>query len=112
VFDDPDGGGEARSDPDDGGEIGFGEGAMPPRPVTMTAADLGIVEDPDAGGEVLDDPDGGGEVFRAELPEELEVPMIVDTFDAEPVEPEPELGDFEVASDFDQAAHTFEPGEG
>ena len=94
---------------------------MPPRPVTMTADDLRA--DPDDGGELTEDPDGGGEIAGrppldgigiddltiAEDPDgggEIATPV-----DVEPAyaEPEPNVSDLEIASDFDDASHTFEP---
>jgi hypothetical protein len=123
-------------DPDGGGEVdgGFGTGALPPRPVTMTADDLR--SDPEGGGEVAgaaqaggevvtrppldgigvddltvaEDPDGGGAIARSEEGPEEEDPMLmVDTFAPAPIGiPEPEVTDLELASDFDQAGHTFD----
>jgi hypothetical protein len=103
-------------------EHAFGDGA-PPRPVTMTASDLGGAEDPDAGGPdaggtVVEDPDAGGEIFMpaddgGEIAPDLEPIMIVDTYEPyETFEPEPqselELTDLETAIDLHEASHTFE----
>lgn len=103
-------------------EHGFGDGA-PPRPVTMTAADLGVAGDPDGGGEIAMPADDGGEIAMpaddgGEIVADFEPTMIIDTYEplepSEPYEPapvielEPELVDLEIAVDLDQASHTFE----
>jgi hypothetical protein len=127
---DPDAGGEIFMPADDGGEIfmpaddggevvgDFGEGAvMPPRAVTMTAEDLGVAEDPDAGGEIAMPADDGGEVVADVI---LDAEAVFETLPAEPTpnliddlafdqaEPTQNLTDLELATDFDEATHTFD----
>lgn len=131
ISEDPDAGGEVvmpprpvtmtaddlrSSDPEEGGEVvpDFGAGAMPPRPVTMTAEDLQS-SDPEEGGEIYEDPDAGGEIFlpiAAVGGEDVFVVTPTTLDEADFATPEPELTDFEVAADFDQASHTLAPEQG